>query len=163
MDPVSVSASILGLLGAATKVSEVLTKFIRSVRDAPKSAQRLVTEVDDLKLCFHQLQDYIVVENSSARSRKTMIMLDQLCIILTHCVMLFSELEHALDGLVPRNRISIGSRFKWVSKESTMSNLLQRLQSSKLSLNLVLTTLTWSVQYLHPWQWLRDTVTDIRP
>ncbi|KAL9047594.1 MAG: hypothetical protein Q9206_006634 [Seirophora lacunosa] len=142
MDPISVSASILGLLGAATKVSEVLTKFIRRLKDAPRSARRLVTEVDDLKLCFHQLQDYVVSENSSARSRKTMIMLDQLCIILTHCVMVFSELEHALDGLMPRNRISIGSRFKWVSKESTMSNLLQRLQSSKLSLNLVLTTLT---------------------
>ncbi|KAI4090698.1 MAG: hypothetical protein LQ344_004602 [Seirophora lacunosa] len=136
MDPISVSASILGLLGAATKVSEVLTKFIRRLKDAPRSARRLVTEVDDLKLCFHQLQDYVVSENSSARSRKTMIMLDQLCIILTHCVMVFSELEHALDGLMPRNRISIGSRFKWVSKESTMSNLLQRLQSSKLSLNL---------------------------
>ncbi|KAL9008089.1 MAG: hypothetical protein Q9173_006749 [Seirophora scorigena] len=128
MDPISVSASILGLLGAATKVSEVLTKFIRSLKDAPRSARRLVTEVDDLKLCFqcfHQLQDYVVSEHSSASSRKTMIMLDHLCVILTHCVMVFSELEHVLDGLIPRNRISIGNRLRTVLKQ------LHEIQGSK--------------------------------
>lgn len=145
MDPISVSASILGLLGAAAKVSEILTSLIHGVKDAPKLARCVVAEVEDLKLCLHRMQDLVLSRTSSSTSRKSLIMVDQLCIVLTHTVMTFSELEDALEGLKPRSSMLFGSRLKWIAKEPTISRLLQRLQSSKLSLNLILTTLSWSV------------------
>lgn len=145
MDPISVTASILGLLGAAAKISQVLTSFITGVKDAPRLAQRTLTEVEDLRVCFGQLQDFIASEGVKDRSRTAMIMVDQLVIILTHSVMTFSELETAVEGLKPRSSFIINSRFKWFAKEHTITLLLQRLQASKTSLNLLLTTLTWSV------------------
>lgn len=147
MDPISVSASILGLLGAAANVTAVLTNFARGVKDAPRLARRVITEVEDLKLCLQRLQEFVVSDRSTSRSRKAMIMVDQLCVVLTSCVMTFSELEDALEGLKPRNSMLLGNRLRWIAKEQTISRLLQRLQSSKLSLNLVLTTLTWSVLF----------------
>ncbi|KAI4236444.1 MAG: hypothetical protein L6R40_006154 [Gallowayella cf. fulva] len=142
MDPISVTASILGLLGAAAKISQVLTSFITGVKDAPRLAQRTLTEVEDLRVCFGQLQDFIASEGVKDRSRTAMIMVDQLVIILTHSVMTFSELETAVEGLKPRSSFIINSRFKWFAKEHTITLLLQRLQASKTSLNLLLTTLT---------------------
>ncbi|KAL8732778.1 MAG: hypothetical protein Q9166_002560 [cf. Caloplaca sp. 2 TL-2023] len=141
MDPISVSASILGLLGAAAKISEILTQFVKGVKDAPKLAQRTLTEVEDLNLCFQQLQRFVNSEAFRKRSRTAMVMVDQLVVILTHAVMTFSELEDAVEGLKPRTSI-ISGRFRWIAKEHTISLLLQRLHASKTSLNLLLTTLT---------------------
>lgn len=142
MDPISVSASILGLLGAAAKVSELLTGLVHGVKDAPRLARRVIAEVEDLKLCLQRMQELVLSGTSNLRSRKALITVDQFCIILTHTVMTFSELEDALDGLRARNSMLFGSRLKWIAKEPTISRLLQRLQSSKLSLNLILTTLS---------------------
>ena len=145
MDPISVSASILGLLGAAAKISEVLTGFVKGVKDAPGLAQRVFTEVEDLTLCFQGLQEFVNSERSSTRSRQAMITIDRLLVMLTHCVLTFSELETVLDCVKPRrNSIFGNSKLRWVAKEHTISQLLQRLQCSKASLNLMLTTLNWS-------------------
>ncbi|KAL8957334.1 MAG: hypothetical protein Q9183_006087 [Haloplaca sp. 2 TL-2023] len=65
MDPISVSASILGLLGAAAKISEVLRGFVKGVKDAPALAQRVFTEVEDLTLCFRGLQEFVNSERSN--------------------------------------------------------------------------------------------------
>ncbi|KAL8681125.1 MAG: hypothetical protein Q9186_002718 [Xanthomendoza sp. 1 TL-2023] len=142
MDPISVSASILGLLGAAAKISEVLTSFVKGVKDAPGLAQRTLTEVEDLKLCFHQLQDFVNQDGSRTRTRTSMIMVHQLVVILTHSIITFSELETAVEGLKPRSSFIMNSRFRWMAKEHTITLLLQRLQASKISLNLFMTTLT---------------------
>ncbi|KAI4141990.1 MAG: hypothetical protein LQ341_003348 [Variospora aurantia] len=142
MDPISVSVSILGLLGAASKVSEVLTNFTGNFKDAPRLAQCVITEVEDVKLCLQRLQGIFVPESASRTSRKAMVMVDQLRVVLSHCVITFSELEAAVETLSFRRSRSIGNRLRWVTKGSTISKLLQRLQASKLSLNLVLTTLT---------------------
>ncbi|KAL8782268.1 MAG: hypothetical protein Q9213_005542 [Squamulea squamosa] len=142
MDPISVSASILGLLGAAAKISEVLTHFIKGVKDAPKLAVRTLTEVQDLKICFRQLQHFVGSEEARRRSHTAMVMVDQFVVILTHAVIAFSELEAAVEGLQPRATSWINGRIRWIAKENTISQLLQRLQASKTSLNLLLTTLT---------------------
>ena len=147
MDPISVAASVVGLLGAATKISEVLTHFIKGVKDAPSLAIRTLTEVEDLKICFRQLQQFIHAEEGRRRSHTAMVTVDQFVVVLTHAVMTFSELEAAVDGLKTRSSSMINGRFRWITKENTISQLLLRLQASKTSLSLLLTTLTWSA---HP-------------
>ncbi|KAL8670647.1 MAG: hypothetical protein Q9168_004826 [Polycauliona sp. 1 TL-2023] len=142
MDPISVSASILGLLGAAAKVSEVLIHFTRGVKDAPRLALRTLSEVEDLKICFRQLQHFVNAEGARRRSHDAMVTLDQFLVVITHAVMTFSELEAAVDGLRPGSVSKINARFKWITKENTISQLLQRLQASKSSMGLLLTTLT---------------------
>ncbi|KAL8835924.1 MAG: hypothetical protein Q9176_006608 [Flavoplaca citrina] len=111
MDPISVAASVVGLLGAATKISEVLTHFIRGVKDAPRLAVSTLTEVEDLKICFRQLQQFIEAEEGRRRSHTAMVTVDQFVVVLTHAVMTFSELEAAVDGLKPRTSSMINGRF----------------------------------------------------
>lgn len=142
MDSISVAASLLGLLGAAAKMSEVLTNFIKAVKDAPKLARRVFSEVEDLTLCFQRIQDFVSSQANVDRSRAAMITVDQLLVVLTNCVTTFSELENALGGLTSKT-FSVNLRLKWITKEHTISKLLQRLLSSKTSLSLRLTTLNW--------------------
>ncbi|KAL8994783.1 MAG: hypothetical protein Q9169_005345 [Polycauliona sp. 2 TL-2023] len=130
MDPISVSASILGLLGAAAKISEVLTHFVRGVKDAPKLALRTLTEVEDLKICFRQLQHFVNAEGGRRKSHDAMVTIDQFLVVITHAVMTFSELEAAVEGLRPRTASMINARLRWITKENTVSQLLQRLQAS---------------------------------
>lgn len=70
-------------------------------------------------------------------------MIEQVVIVFTDCVSIFSELEQTLESLKTGEHMRVLDRLKWSSKESTISKLLARLQSSKTSLNFMLTILTW--------------------
>ena len=72
-------------------------------------------------------------------------MVDQLVAILSNCVLTFSELEETIEPLKSKDLLYTARLLLWSRKEHTVSLLLGRLQSSKLSLSLMLTTLTWCV------------------
>ena len=143
MDPMSAAASIIGLLGAAAKVSEVLLKFIRSVNGAPKLAQSVLMEVADVNACLSQLQRYLQRTLSTSSSQEQLLMVQDLVAILSNCVLIFSDLEQTVDSLKPVEPMQPWRLAQWLSKEQAISALLVRMQQSKLSLSLMLTTLTW--------------------
>ena len=143
MDPMSAAASIIGLLGAAAKVSEVLLKFIRSVNGAPKLAQSVLMEVADVNACLSKLQRYLQRTLSSSSSQEQLLMVQDLVAILSNCVLIFSDLEQTVDSLKPVEPMQPWRLAQWLSKEQVISALLVRMQQSKLSLSLMLTTLTW--------------------
>ncbi len=143
MDPISAVASIVGLLGAAAKISESLFKFIRSAKDAPKLASSVLQEVSDTSACLNQLQSYLMGNKTTSRPHGNLLMVEQIIVALSNCVLVFSELEEIVDSLKLSNRTQSGRMAQWVLKEQTIKNLLTRLHSSKLSLNLMMTTLTW--------------------
>ena len=143
MDPMSAAASIIGLLGAAAKISEVLLKFIRSVKSAPKLAQSVLMEVVDVNACLSQLQKYLQRTLSSSSSQEQLLMVDDLVATLSNCVLIFSELEQTVDSLKPVEPMQPWRIAQWLSKEQAVSALLVRMQQSKLSLTLMLTALTW--------------------
>ena len=145
MDPLSVAASVVGVLGAAAKVSEVLTTFIRGAKGAPALANGVLQEVSDIRVCLTQLQSFLLGTRVGARSRTALIMVEQVVVTLTSCVLTFSELEEALEPLKDRTPEQIGSRFAWMWKEHTLGRLCLRLNSNRQSLNLMLTILTWYV------------------
>ena len=73
-------------------------------------------------------------------------MVDQLVAILSNCVLTFSELEEVIEPLKSDSLLRPARLVLWSRKEHSVSLLLARLQSSKISLNLMLTTLTWYVE-----------------
>ena len=131
MDPLSIAASVVGLLGAAAKVSEVLATFIRSTKDAPKLANSVLQEVSDISACLTQLQAFLLGTRVGIRSRTALIMVEQVVVTLTACVMNFSELEETLEPLKDLAPKQIGSRIAWVRKEPALTKLCLRLNSSK--------------------------------
>ena len=60
MDPLSVTASVVGILGAATKVSSVLITFVQSTKSAPRLAYTVLAEVNGLSTTFSHLQTYLL-------------------------------------------------------------------------------------------------------
>lgn len=69
-------------------------------------------------------------------------MLEQLIIVFTDCVSIFSQLEQTLESLKTDDLVRVVDRVKWAMKEKTIAKLLTRLQTSKTSLSLILNILT---------------------
>lgn len=141
MDPLSVAASITGLLTAGAQVASLLQGFL----DAPNIAQTVVVEINYFIVVLSQLQPFVTGSSTAHQSRKSMIEVQQIQLILTGCVLTFSELQALVDGLSPASAGSIGirGRVRWAWAESSIAQLLQRLRDHKSSLALILTVLTW--------------------
>ena len=143
MDPISAAASIVGLVGAAAKISETLFKFVTSVKEAPKLASNVLQEVSDTSACLSQLQNYLMGTRATSRSRDNLLVIEQIIVALSNCVLIFSELEEIVESLKPSEPMQLGRLGQWVLKEAAIRDLFTRLQHSKASLNLMMTTLTW--------------------
>ena len=145
MDPLSVSASIIGILGAAAKVSSVLITFVKNTKAAPKIAQTVLADVNGLSTVLNHLQTYLLGTASPMRSRASLILVEQVLVTLAECVTTFSELEDVLGTSKHDAEMDTLDRMKWATKESKVADIQQRLQSNKSSLTLMLTILQWFV------------------
>lgn len=143
MDPISVAASLVGLLGAAAKVSSILNSVIKGARTAPKLARNALIEVTDITVCLNQLQTILLRTQTTHQSQESLILVDQVLVILSDCVLIFSELEQTLDPLRIEEPWQAHRAVKWMLREKDVAAILTRLQSSKASLSLIMTTLNW--------------------
>ncbi len=143
MDPLSVATSIAGLIVAACQVLSLLKTFADNAKEAPNSAQAVLMEVNGISICLNQLQEYVLGKQELFKTRRSLIMIEQVIVVLTDCVSVFSELEQILEILKTDPPLRTIDRLKWTMKEATISRLLHRLQTSKSSLTLMLTTLNW--------------------
>ena len=146
MDPLSVSASIIGVLSAAAKVSSVLIPFAQNTKAAPKLAQTVLADINGLSTVLSHLQTYLLGYTTPSKSRASLILVEQVIVTLTECVITFSELE---DVLGTSKDMGVLDRIKWAMKESKISDIQRRLQSDKSSLTLMLTILQWFVTLSH--------------
>lgn len=99
MDPLSVSAAIVGILGASTGAISTLRSIWRTISEAPKFAQDVLSEVTGISGCLGQLQLFLLNIDAVDRSRAALLMVDQVLVSLTECVSVFSELQIMLDRL----------------------------------------------------------------
>ena len=142
MDPLSVSASIIGVLAAAAKVSSVLITFAQNTKAVPRLAQTVLADITGLSTVLSHLQTYLLGNTTPSKSRASLILVEQVIVTLTECVITFSELE---DVLGTSKDMGVLDRIKWAMKESKISDIQRRLQSDKSSLTLMLTILQWFV------------------
>ncbi|KAI4214005.1 MAG: hypothetical protein LQ351_003409 [Letrouitia transgressa] len=144
MDGISVAASVVGLLAVAAKITSTLNAFIINVREAPKLARTVLREIADISACLNQVQSLLLGAGKINAPNQSLLMVDDLDVILSNCVVIFSELEELAEGLKADQPIQAIDILKWTMKEKTISALLSRLHSSKASLNLMISTLTCS-------------------
>lgn len=137
MDPLSTAASIAGLLLAGGKVSGLL----QSIADAPSISQIVCVEIQHFVVVLAQLQPFIMGSSSADQSRRSMMEVQRIQVILASCMLTFSELQAAIDSLGQRS--TLRGRMGWVLAESSITELVQRLRDHKGSLTLILTVLTW--------------------
>jgi len=145
MDPLSVIASVFGLLTAANKVSSMLFAIISSTKDAPQFVSHIISEVKEVEISLFAIYRLLQGISSAPRRRIALIQLDQLIATLTEAVLTFSELEALVTPIAKQSKVSTTERLKWVLKEDTVSNIVQRLQRHKSSLSLMLNIVQWLV------------------
>ncbi|KAF4437105.1 RhoGAP domain-containing protein [Fusarium austroafricanum] len=141
-DPLSVAASVVGLLTAAAQVSKIIANVIQKARHAPEECGRIKAEVDDIRNVLVTLQLFIIgpQPRQVSRSRTSLIMVEQVVATLAACVTTFSELDTFATAL--ENETSFLDRLRWASKDKEIHAILVRLESHKISLTLMLTILT---------------------
>ncbi|RSM09379.1 hypothetical protein CEP52_004222 [Fusarium oligoseptatum] len=145
-DPLSTAASVVGLITAAAQISKILAHVIDKARHAPQECSRIKAEVDDIRNVLMTLQLYIVGTRCAARSRTSLIMVEQVVATLAVCVKTFSELDTFAMALQNDSNMEILDRLRWASKDKEIKAVLVRLEAHKSSLTLMLTILTCQSQ-----------------
>lgn len=147
-DPLSIAAGVIGVLTAAAQISTLLIRFTSASRNAPAQARHVLTEFGDISGILSHLQSFLFGTQSINRSSAALLRVDHTVTILSGCVMTFSELEKFMDGLETGD-LGVYDCMKWAQKEKEMGAILQRLQSHKASLSLMLNILNgFVIQFL---------------
>ncbi|KAI0378798.1 hypothetical protein F5Y04DRAFT_261059 [Hypomontagnella monticulosa] len=139
-DPLSIAASIVGLIATAGKIYTVVSDTASSVSDAPRSIRSMAALINDIKATLIALQHLLDTLNSLPSRRKELIRLDHVTVCFSECVLTLSELE----SIVCRPQIREGgfrSRLRWTSSEKRVARILPQLESQKTCLSLMLTIL----------------------
>ncbi|KAK4103378.1 hypothetical protein N658DRAFT_505735 [Parathielavia hyrcaniae] len=92
-DPLSIAASVVGLLTTAGRICSVLSNFIGAAADAPKSAQDALSAVDEVRSVLAMVEGLLATISNLSSRRKMLVRLDHIRITFTNCVLTLSELE----------------------------------------------------------------------
>ncbi|KAK1457737.1 hypothetical protein CMEL01_15720 [Colletotrichum melonis] len=141
-DPLSIAGSVAGLLATAVKVYNTTFDFVSSAVDAPESAMQMFQLIEETKMTLSSVHKLLHSLDRFPSSRKNMIQLDHLSIVVTHSVLTLSKLESIVcqqDGL--------RSRMKWALwHEKKILALLPRLESQKSTLAVMVIILNSETQ-----------------
>jgi hypothetical protein len=148
MDPLSVAASVSGLLCAGVKISSFLFSVVSNVRDAPSLAQSLLWEMTDITAALGRLQAYVDGRTQARSERGALILLEHVLATLTGCVTTYSDLQAIVNKLNVDPNMGTFDKIRWSREESKIAVIVQRLQNHKSSLTLMLTILQWQVHFL---------------
>ncbi len=143
-DPLSIAASVAGLLSVAVKVGTIITNFISSVNDAPESARAVLTTVEGMRLTLTSVKHLIDGLSKLPKERKEMIHVKHLVVIFRETILSFSDLEAIIVPPAGSQAEATGwDTVKWLWREKDISRAVQRLESHRASLSLMLNVLQW--------------------
>lgn len=133
MDPLSIAASLSGLIATGVRI----TSLVQRLLDAPRIALSVEAEISHFVVILSQLQPLLTDSPS-------LIDAQQIDIILNGSVLTLTELQAAMAGICQGSTgIGIRDRVRWLLAESTIAELIQRVRDHKSSLTLILTLQTW--------------------
>lgn len=142
-DPLSVAASIVGILTAAQGISVCITKLVSKAKKAPEEMMELKTTVDTIHAVLSQLQSLLLGQVRLNHARTALVLVDQIVIALSACVNVFSGLDVLVRSLENEESLKVVERLRWMAKSGEIKEQLQKLEMQKSSLTLMLTILTW--------------------
>lgn len=146
MDPLSVAASIIGLLGAGAKISSVLFSTLGTVRDlanAQSLVQDLLSEIVGITTAIGHVQTYIDGRAQATSERSALVLLEHVLATLTGCVTTYSDLQAIVNDLNLGPDMGTLDKIRWTRHESKVATIVERLRNHKTSLTLMLTVLQW--------------------
>src|SRR5437762_5808340 len=111
MEPLSVAASVVGLLTVAGKMVQVL-KGLMDLVDAPGLATAVLTEMNAMTGLLSHLSDYLNGAFSVPAGREQLVLLEHVAAILMGCVTTYSELEAIIDSVHGGAEMGVIDRIK---------------------------------------------------
>lgn len=142
-DPLSVAASIGGLVALAGQLYVALDDFITIVRDAPALASTVRSEIKSFRNSLHALQGILHDPSFRGSRRAALISADYIVVSFTDAVLVFSQLETNIFPLTRFTENGLAMRMQWTRKKSKVNELVSRLQWQKHTLSLQLNILKW--------------------
>ena len=140
MDPLSISASVAGLVAVAANICSTLATISSQKREAPRLIESVRLAVIDVRAAVRSLENLLSDLVHAQTRRLDLIQLEQLVVVLTEAVLTFSELETIIT---PFATSQIWDRLEWVQKESTVSRIFERLQRHTSAFSLILKIVNW--------------------
>jgi hypothetical protein len=129
MDPLSITASILALVGAVTKTSTAVTKFARSVRDAREELTATCRELANLRMALELLRSDYNEEGISARMPATSGMATRIHSVLESCVDIMADLDSLVAKYDSKQmRWAISGKDKVISVNAQLTAHTKTLQ-----------------------------------
>ncbi|CAI0648850.1 unnamed protein product [Colletotrichum noveboracense] len=142
-DPLSIASSIVGILAAAGKITDVLGPYISAVRETPRIAVSVHSEVVGSRIILSALHGLLQTLSAASRSRTLLVPIDDLIAVFTNGVLIFSELESSIMPICLDGADRIIGRMHWTRASGKLSDLLSRLQAFKQTTLLLLNILQW--------------------
>jgi hypothetical protein len=99
MDPLSVSASVAGLLTAAQQISSLVGNVHSSSRNGSKEINDIEDSLKTLRSVLLQLQVLLLGQVTVDRKRASMILVDEIIATLAACVMTYSDIHGCLKSI----------------------------------------------------------------
>lgn len=146
-DPLSIAASIVGLLGFAANLCSTLNTISSSTTEAPALTDLVYSEIKALEGLFLRLNDFVHGKLPTT-SNQHIVSVEQLAVTLTGCCQTFTLLKKEVDSFRKWNgggagvgagsgKPSWAGRLLWPLKAPAIRSLLQQLQQHKTSLILI--------------------------
>lgn len=142
LEVIGVVASIGSLVDIANRAFRASLKYIRAIKDAPKAARLLTTEIQNICGVLHSLKVFA----GSLEDNKLLILdtkalhlhyIDLCCHILTEIRLKLEKCQNDFNS--DHKRKTILRSLKWPYSEEETTKLLDRVSADKQTINLALT------------------------
>ncbi|KAF2829155.1 hypothetical protein CC86DRAFT_403806 [Ophiobolus disseminans] len=140
MDPVSIAAGCLGLVGVIGKVSSTVSVFVHEVREARSELDAVSRELMSLRTILEMLNKDV---QGCSKEAFPISLGKTVSGIVINCTVVVEQIDHRLKGHLNQKRVS---RVKWtVSGRDDVDKLRSSLESHKGALDLALNVLELSL------------------
>jgi len=125
MDPLSVAASVAGLLGLTIQVSQMVYEQVHTLKNATKDAAKLLEELELLCQVLTSLERFLASRSSKGRPfKETSVFIKA----IGGCKTQISAIKIRLDKLVGKQGVAqIIERGKWYYEHDEHQQLIQTL------------------------------------
>ena len=142
LEPLSVTAAVVGLINTTTAVAHGVNKVFQKMHDAPEEIRKAGEEAAAMNLLFVHVQRFVQNPSLADRSHSSLISLDHIVVTLSACVKAFSMLDDFVKQLDSTINLNTWVRLRWKSKSEVLSAIMTNIETQKSSLEIMLTLLT---------------------
>ncbi|KAF3935296.1 hypothetical protein ABW19_dt0205766 [Dactylella cylindrospora] len=140
MDPISLIASIAGIVGGVGAITKGLFDLTRSYQDLPQTYKHTINECFIINGALSRLQERLTLSDGQAQWTQGFVQLDLLVNTVAATRETFLQLDEIVNDLAgSKSKTTMGLKYLW--KEKEISDILVRLQQHANGLNLILNIL----------------------